>query len=147
MLSMWKRSPLILVTNFHKSFRLNICLLENRNLCTPLQTLNSKTRLSPTHTSYIILNLYYILYRFHNSLYGGVNFWLGAFRVLRDRFLFRVFSNRIPFRGFFRVFSDRVLLRVLSDSILFRVLSPHFLACRAPSVAWTTWGILQYFQF
>ena len=45
MLSMWKRSPLILVTNFHKSFRLNICLLENRNLCTPLQTLNSKTRL------------------------------------------------------------------------------------------------------
>ena len=35
---MLKRPPLISVANLHKTFRLNICLLENRNLWTPLQS-------------------------------------------------------------------------------------------------------------
>ena len=32
---MWQRPPQILVADLHKSFQLNICLLENRNLWTP----------------------------------------------------------------------------------------------------------------
>ena len=54
-----------------------------------------------------------------------------------DRVLFRVLSDKVLFRVLLR-------LRVLSDGILFRVLSPSFLACRMPSVASTTWGILQW---
>ena len=53
-------------------------------------------------------------------------------------------SFKVIFRVLFRVLSDRVLLRVLSDSISFRVLRPLFLVCRLPSVAWTTWGVLQW---
>ena len=51
---MWKRSPLISVTNLHKTFRLNIYLLENRNLWTHFKTLNLKTRLP--------LNQYYLYF-------------------------------------------------------------------------------------
>ena len=34
-------------------------------------------------------------------------------------------------------------LRALSDSVLFRFFSRHFLVCRVPSVAATTWEVLQ----
>ena len=62
-------------------------------------------------------------YHFHYSLHGGVNVWLGPFRVLsdwvlRDRVLFRVLSDRVIFRAL----SDRILFRVLSSRVLFRVL-------------------------
>ena len=71
-LIIWKRSTLILVIICHKGFWVNICLLENRNLWTLIQSTVSR-KVSPTHTSYIILNLHYLLYRFHCGLQGGVN--------------------------------------------------------------------------
>ena len=76
-------------------------------------------------------------YRFHYSLHGGVSVWLGSFRVLSDRVLFRILSKRV----LFRVLGDRVLFKVL-----FRVLSSRFLVCCVPSVASTTWGVLQWFS-
>ena len=73
-------------------------------------------------------------YRFHYSLHGGVSVWLGSFRVLSDRVLFRILSKTV----LFRVLGDRVLFKVL-----FRVLSSRFQVCCVPSVASTTWGVLQ----
>ena len=128
---MWERPPLILVADLHKSFRLNIFLLENRNLWAPFKSLNSKTRVFPQPMLPILT------YCFHYSLHGGVNVWLGPFRVLGDRVLFRVLSRSVLFR---------VLIRVLSDSVLFRVFSSRFLVCRVPSVASTTWVVLQWFS-
>ena len=171
---MWKRSLLILVTNWHKTSHLNISLLENRNLWTSIKASNSKTWLSEP-----ILPI--LPYRIYYSIHGGVNVWLSLFRVLsgsvlfrilrdrvlfrvlyrgpRDRVLFRVLSNRVLFRVLsnmvlFRVLvgvlSNRILfwvpLRIFNDSILFRALSPRFLVCRVPSVASTTWGVLQWFS-
>ena len=85
-------------------------------------------------------------YHLHYSLHADASVGLGPFRVLSDRVLFRVLSNRV----LFRVLNDRVLfrglLRVLSDSILCRVLTPRFLVCRLPSVASTTWEVLQWFS-
>ena len=70
---MWKRSLLILVTNWHKTSRSNICLLENRNLWTFFKAPNSKRRLSEP-----ILPIF--PYRFHYSLQAGVSVLLGPYR-------------------------------------------------------------------
>ena len=59
---MWKQSQLILVTNLRKTFRLNICFLENRNMWSPFKALNSKTRLSPIHATYTSLSLFFPLF-------------------------------------------------------------------------------------
>ena len=144
------RSPLILVTNWHQTFQLNICLLENKNLWVSFKAVNSKTRLSPNHTTYIASTIAYMVVSMFDWIFLGSSVSDRAllrvlidsvlFRVPSDRVLFKVLSNRVPFR----VLSDRVLVRVflsvLSDSILCKVLSPRFLVCRVPSFASTTWG-------
>ena len=53
-------------------------------------------------------------------------------------------ENKSPLPSFRIIF--RFLFSVLSDRVLFRVLSPRFLVCRVPSVASTTWGVLQCFK-
>ena len=147
---MWKCSLLILVTNWHKTSRPNISLLENINLWTSFKAPNSKTRLSRTHATYTFLSLPLQPTCWCKCL-------IGSFQVLSDRVLFRVLIDRVLFRVlyrassdrvFFRVLNNRVLFRVLSDRVLFRVLlrvlsdsvlcnvlCPRFLVCRVTSVA------------
>ena len=114
------------------------------------KAVNSKTRLSPNHTTYIASTIAYMVVSMFDWIFLGSSVSDRAllrvlidsvlFRVPSDRVLFKVLSNRVPFR----VLSDRVLVRVflsvLSDSILCKVLSPRFLVCRVPSFASTTWG-------
>ena len=79
--------------------------------------------------------------------YSEIGFFLG-YSVIGSSI--KALSERVLFRVLFRVFSDWVffivLLRVLSVSILSRVLSRPFLVFGVPSVASTTWGVLQWFS-
>ena len=107
----WKCSPQILVIIYHKTFWLYICLLENKNLWTPIQSAVNWKRDFPQP----ILSILFLT---------STNFCITstiAHMVMSvyDMVLFRVLSDR----GLFRILTDRVLLKVLNDKLLFRIFS------------------------
>ena len=139
---MWKRSTLILVTISHKTFWLYICLIENNNLWTTLQSAITRKRDFPqpilpilslisttcsiTSTiAYMVVSVFdRVLFRvLSDSVLFRVLSDRGLFSVLSDRAFFRILSNRILSRVLFRVFIDRILFRVLSARILSRILN------------------------
>ena len=102
----------------HKTFRLTICFLENRNIVDPLQIVITRKRYFPQP----ILPILFLMSTTFSitatiacivvSMFDRV-----LFRALIDRVLYRVLSDRFPSRVLFTVPSDKVLFRVLSDKV------------------------------
>ena len=126
---MWKRSTLILVTISHKTVWLYICLLENKNMWSPLQSAITRKRDFPEPIFPILSIISTTCSITYTIAYMAVSvFDRVLFRVLSDRVIFRVLSDRGVFRvlsdiGFFRILSDKGLLSGLSNRDLLRVLS------------------------